>query len=297
MTAGCQRLLLALALGAVGAPAAASSPSAPAIAATPIVIGTQMAVDYAPGDTRQINVYLPDHYAEGQARYPVLYVIDGGLAQDFLQVTAASQLNAVWGRSLPVIVVGIETKDRRAELIGDHGNAEEQRRYPTAGDAARFRAFLRNRVKPLIAERFRTNGDDAVIGESLAGLFITETWATEPTLFARYAAIDPSLWWHDGALAQSAAARTTDGQARRPILMSYANDGPATERGVATIAAAAGASACVLARPDLTHATAYHTLLPQALQFLFPTNQHFDPEWGFDVPCATNLPAPGGHAA
>lgn len=275
------RVLFALMALVLSSPVMAQEQSA-----HPLTIGTTQLVDYAEGDARQINVYLPDSYAEGAETYPVLYLIDGGLDQDFLHVAGTTALNALWGRSLPVIVVGIQTDDRRAELIGDKGNAEERKLFPTAGDSAKFRAFIRDTVKPLVEANYRASGEDAVMGESLAGLFIAETWLVEPELFDKYAAIDPSLWWHDIALGKSAAAMVKDGRERGPILLSFSNEGPMTEKGTRLVAEAAGDNACLLPRDDLTHATAYHVLTPQALQFLFPTGAEFDAEWGFSVNCA-----------
>lgn len=255
--------------------------------ATPITIGETRLAEFGEGDSRQINVYLPDGYGEESARrYPVLYVIDGGLSQDFLHVAGTSALNAVWGRSLPVIVVGVETKDRRAELIGSPGTAAQHKQYPTAGQSARFRAFLRETVKPLVEANYRTSGQDGVIGESLAGLFIAETWLREPGLFDRYVAIDASLWWQDGALSKAAAGLLAAPQTRGPLLLTYSNEGPDTASAAQRLAQAGGAQVCLLPREDLTHATAYHALSPQALQFLFPTNDKHDPEWGFEVPCS-----------
>lgn len=266
------------------APLAATA--APSVA-VPITIGETRLVTFAGDDQRQINVYLPEGYAQGDTRYPVLYLIDGGLSQDFLHVAGTSALNAIWGRSLPVIVVGIESKDRRAELIGSPGTAAQHKQYPTAGQSAAFRAFLRDRVKPLVEANYRTNGDDGVIGESLAGLFITETWLREPGLFRRYAAIDASLWWDDGALANAAAGllAATDRQ-RGPLFLTYSNEGPETAQAAKVVADAGGSRVCLVPREDLTHATAYHVLAPQALQFLFPTDNKHDAEWGFEVTCS-----------
>ncbi|WP_237164877.1 alpha/beta hydrolase [Paraurantiacibacter namhicola] len=258
---------------------------APAAAQTPITIGETHILAYADGEARQVNVYLPEGYAEGEERYPVLYLIDGGLSQDFLHVTGTTALGALWGRSQPVIVVGIETKDRRAELIGTKGNAEEREAFPTAGDSAAFRTWLRDKVKPLVTQTYRTNGTDAVMGESLAGLFIVETWLDEPALFDRYAAINPSLWWQGNALAERAQGAALRGLAPPPLFITYSNEGPETERGVRLVAQAGGDAACLVPTPDLTHATAYHILTPQALQFLFPTDYDFDPELGFEVGC------------
>ena len=278
--------LATIALLAGSAPALAQDLPAPApTESAPITIGTTHRVAFASGDDREVNVYLPPEY-DGEAPLPVLYLLDGGLDQDFLHVAGTSALNALWGRSQPVIVVGIQTKDRRAELIGSRGTDEEQRLYPTAGNAAAFRTFLSDTVKPLVEANYRTSGDDAVIGESLAGLFIVETWIREPALFDRFAAINPSLWWDDQALARSAAAAAIDGQNRGQILISYSNEGQETQAAVEMVADAALELGCLVPRADLTHATAYHILTPSVLQWLFPTGYEFEPEWGFDTGCA-----------
>lgn len=275
------RNLLTIAALALAVPAAAQD------AGTPITIGQSHLVSYGGEQTaRAINVFLPEGYETGEASYPVLYLIDGGIDQDFLHVSGTSALNALWGRSQPAIVVGITTRDRRAELIGTPGNAEEQEAFPTAGNAAAFRAFIRDEVKPLIETNYRTNGTDVVLGESLAGLFIVETWLAEPELFNGYGAVNPSLWWDGQVLARSATATLADGHTRGRLLVSYSNEGPETQGAVEMVATAAGEGVCLLATPELAHATAYHILTPAVLQFLLPTGYDFEPEWGFEIPCA-----------
>ncbi|WP_271078766.1 alpha/beta hydrolase [Aurantiacibacter sp. MUD61] len=260
----------------------------PALAqdAAPITIGEthMLAFDEEPV-ARHINVYLPTDYREGEEAFPVIYLIDGGMNQDFLHVTGTSALNALWGRSQSAIVVGITTRDRRAELIGSTGTAEEQEAFPTAGNASAFRAFIRDEVKPLIDSTYRTDGTDVALGESLAGLFIVETWLIEPDLFDAYGAVNPSLWWDGQALARS-AAETRAGEDDAPrLIISYSNEGPETQQAVEMVAAVAGEQGCLLATPELTHATAYHILTPTVMQYLLPTGYDFDAEWGFDVPC------------
>ena len=59
---------------------------------------------------------------------------------------------------------------------------------------------------PWVEARYRTNGKDAIIGESLAGLFIVETLFEDPTLFDDYIAVSPSLWWEKKKYGRKAAA-------------------------------------------------------------------------------------------
>jgi predicted alpha/beta superfamily hydrolase len=75
-----------------------------------------------------------------------------------------------------------------------------------SADAA-FRNFIRRELMPQVKTRYRTTDETAVIGESLAGLFVVETLLIEPDLFDTYIAFDPSLWWNREHLVRSAGER------------------------------------------------------------------------------------------
>jgi predicted alpha/beta superfamily hydrolase len=187
------------------------------------------------------------------------------------------------------IVVGIETKDRRRELVGPTRDPELLKKYPTAGSSAAFRDFVRDEVKPLVERGYRTDGRDAVIGESLAGLFIVETYMVEPQLFDAYAAIDPSLWWDKEALSKTAAARIGAPQKGRSLYLAMAKEQAAEPAAMHRLLArlrAVGVPLCFAARTDLTHATIYQQLEPQALQYVLPAKEAPPPEFGFEVQCS-----------
>ena len=261
------------------------------VSSQPISIGTSYTLS-APklGEARAVNVVLPPSYAKSPAkRYPVLYLIDGGVEQDLLNVAGVALNGGIWGRSAEVIVVGIETKDRRRELVGPTQDPELFKKYPTAGSSAAFRAFIRDEVKPLIERNYRTNGQDAVIGESLAGLFVVETYMAEPGLFDGYGAIDPSLWWDKEALSKLAATKIGARQNDRPLFIAIAkeqSEEPAAVTRVVAAVRAEGGRLCFNPRPDLTHATIYQQLSPQALQFLLPPAEAPPAEFGFEVTCS-----------
>lgn len=256
----------------------------------PINIGISHEVRSASlGEIRTINVVLPPSYSkEPSRRYPVLYLLDGGLDQDLLHVAGVVHLGALWGRSADAIVVGIETKDRRKELVGPTTDQDLLKRYPTAGSSRKFRQFIRTEVKPLIEHSYRTNGRDAVLGESLAGLFVTETYLIDPTLFGSYAAVDPSLWWNKEALSKQASAKLGARQKSHPLMLAIAKeqleDSAASARLVSSLRKI-GLPYCHIRRPDLTHATIYQQLTPQALQYLLPPLKSPPSEYGFIVGC------------
>ena len=175
--------------------------------ADPLVIGeTFVLPSKVLNESRRINVYVPAAY-EGEARLPVLFMPDGGTAEDFPHIMGLVQILSANGSMRPFIVVGIENTERRRDLTGPTESAEDKKVAPRVGGSAAFRTFLRDELMPEVAKRYRTTAERAIVGESFAGLFVVETMVLEPTLFETYIAVDPSLWWNNGALTKLAATR------------------------------------------------------------------------------------------
>jgi len=158
-------------------------------------------------ETRRINVWLPPVYADSPGlRLPVLYMPDGGMAEDFLHVAGLMQISILNGTMRPFLLVGIENTERRRDMTGPTRVADDSTIAPVVGGSAAFRAFIRDELMPVVNERYRTTDETAIVGESLAGLFIVETLLLEPDLFDAYIAFDPSLWWNDARLVKDAPA-------------------------------------------------------------------------------------------
>lgn len=194
-------------------PALAQSAARGASPSSPLVMGETFTIrSKALDETRRINVYLPPIYQDSATvRLPVLYMPDGGMGEDFLHVAGLVQVSVGNGTMRPFILVGIENTKRRRDLTGPTNNAEDRKIAPQVGGSAAFRKFIRTELMPVVASRYRTTKETAIVGESLAGLFIVETLFLEPHLFDTYVAIDPSLWWNDHLLVDSAAARLRAG--------------------------------------------------------------------------------------
>ena len=177
---------------------------ASATVATPLAIGESFLLTSAMlGEVRRINVYAPPGYMDSpNVRLPVLYMPDGGIGEDFLHVAGLVQVLVGNGTMRPMLLVGIENTERRRDLTGPTTNEDDRKIAPRIGGSAAFRAFLRAELKPLIATRYRTSGETAIVGESLAGLFVVETFLREPALFDTYLAFDPSLWWNNAELVE-----------------------------------------------------------------------------------------------
>lgn len=268
------RLLFALVgLMAFAAPAAAQTP-----VPTPIVIGQSFALPSATyGGTREINVWLPPGYEQSGQTYPVLYLLDGGVTwQDFHHISGLAQLGTVNGATRDVIVVGIASVDRRNELALPTENAELIARYPTQGQSARFRQFLTDEVLPFVEARYRTNGETALMGESLAGLFVVETFLKEPQIFDGYVAVSPSLWWDGGRLAQQAGAHLRDhSNDPRTLILTIGDEGGEMQAAMDILVgnlrdfAMPGVTWTYEPRPTESHATIYHGAALDAFRRLY----------------------------
>ena len=234
------------------------------------------------GEIRRINVYLPPAYAaDPRVRLPVLYMPDGGLGEDFLHVAGLVQVLTANATMRPFILVGIENTQRRRDLTGPTESEEDKRIAPQVGASADFRAFLRLELFPLIQERYRTTGERAIVGESLAGLFVVETFFLEPDLFDAYLAFDPSLWWNHQALVGEAGRRLEVATATSKTLY-FASSGepslvPITQRLADVLAHCSPAQVHWHYEPmaQESHATIYHPAALRAFRTVFaPTYRH-----------------------
>ncbi|VXB22666.1 Esterase [Massilia sp. 9I] len=240
--------------------------AAPASAPAALSIGETWTIDSAAlGEKRRINVYLPAGIPAGTA-LPVMYMPDGGMLEDFLHVAGLLQVGASNGTTRPFLLVGIENTQRRRDLTGPTENAKDRSIAPQVGGSQAYRNFIRTELMPEIAKRYRITADTAIVGESLAGLFVVETLALEPDLFNTYIAIDPSLWWNDGRLAKTLIANPPPGAAKKSLFIAMSRDGAPAVNQKALAASLGKLPGMVFLYEDWpgeTHATIYH---PAALR-------------------------------
>ncbi|WP_127124451.1 alpha/beta hydrolase [Pseudoflavitalea rhizosphaerae] len=183
----------------------------------PITIGHSVELDSKElNEKRVINIYLPEDYnAKDSTKYPVIYIIDGGMEEDFFHITGIVRFNTQpWINRFPrSIVVGIENTNRRRDCTFPVDNLDfvekmgfKKEQFPSYGESAAYIAFLQKELQPYIDSHYKTNGNNTVIGESLAGLLATEILLKHRALFNTYIIMSPSLWWGDGSLLAQAPA-------------------------------------------------------------------------------------------
>lgn len=215
-------------------------------------------------ERRTMNVYLPPGYAQSpDAAFPVLYVPDGGTAEDFPHVVITVDSLIRMGHIRPWILVGIENTQRRRDMTGPTSVASDSAIAPRVGGSAAFREFLRDELFPEVRRRYPTTTEAGIVGESLAGLFVAETFLEAPTMFQRYIAISPSLWWNGGSLVKRAEALLAAREFRgRSLYLTSADEADiiaGTSRLAALLTAKrlTGLTWWYHPRPDLEHGTVY----------------------------------------
>ena len=269
----------ALALGASLTLVACSTPNEGGASPgdAPIVIGSSFTIESEVlGKGRAVHVCLPWGYAEREERFPVLYLIDGGVQQDLVPVVGFQALATLSAQYREFIVVGVETENRRFELTTPSEVAYDLELIPSNGGAEDFRRFLVEELRPWVDSSYRTSGEDVVLGESLAGLFIVDTFLRAPASFDSYIAVSPSLWWNEGSLALSAAEhlRAQGFPAGRSLFLTVADEADIQE-GMRPLVAAleahapAGLSWWFQPMPEEHHHTIYHPATLVALRLVF----------------------------
>jgi len=171
---------------------------------TPITLGvTDELTSSRLSEKRKLNIYLPEGYnASDTTTYPVIYLLDGGLDEDFIHIVGLVQFNTFpWVNRLPKsIVVGIVNIDRKRDFTFPTTVKSDKEKFPTTGGSEKFISFLEDELQPYIQKHYRTNGSKTIIGESLGGLLATEILFKKLYLFNKYIIISPSLWWDNGSI-------------------------------------------------------------------------------------------------
>jgi predicted alpha/beta superfamily hydrolase len=178
-------------------------------------------------ETRTLNIYLPDGYSPDSAgTYPVIYLLDGAITEDFIHITGVVQFLTMIGSMPPSIIVGIANVDRKRDFTFPTAIDSDRRAYPTTGHSAAFIRFIENELQPFIQRKYKVNQYKAIIGQSLGGLLATEILLRKPELFTSYMIVSPSLWWDsESLLAQAPALIANQSYKNIQIYISVGSEG------------------------------------------------------------------------
>ena len=180
-----------------------------------LVLGEQRTIDSKfLNEARTINIYLPEDYQENDtAHYPVIYILDGGMEEDFIHLVGLVRFNTQpWIARFPrSIVVGIENTKRRRDFTFEVASLDFLKemdipatQFSEYGGSEHYISFLEQELRPSIDSMYRTSGENTLIGESLGGLLATEILLEHTALFTHYIISSPSLWWGNESILDKA---------------------------------------------------------------------------------------------
>lgn len=156
-------------------------------------------------ESRTLNIYLPEGYtAKDTLKYPVLYVLDGTMNEDFLHIVGLTQFFNLQYTMPKTIVVGIANVDRKRDFTFPTSDKSLKADYPTTGSSIKFITFLEKEVQPYIEKNYNVDSTKMIIGQSLGGLLATEILLKKTELFTHYFIISPSLWWDNESMLKEA---------------------------------------------------------------------------------------------
>ncbi len=147
-------------------------------------------------DLRPYHLYvrLPEEYAEGGVRFPVIYLLDGGLT--FPLLAAYYHYLRLADEVSPAILVGISygTDDWREgnRRSRDYTAPSPERDF--WGGAEAFDEWLAGVVLPLVESTYRADPARRILfGHSIAGQFVLFETLRRPDRFAGLIASNPAL--------------------------------------------------------------------------------------------------------
>ncbi|QED23759.1 alpha/beta hydrolase [Candidatus Deianiraea vastatrix] len=169
------------------------------------------------GINYRLYISLPKHYKTSKDSYPVVYLLD----QDYSFAIAHNIFEHLSDRGFlqEAILVAIGYTDQ--DKIPDYNdkkslsmytlnrtrdytpistykdNDYDDLHYKKSGNAAKFKAFIKDELFPFINQKYRTNEQKTIVGHSYGGLFVTWVYLTDGDMFNNYIAVSPSFWYKD----------------------------------------------------------------------------------------------------
>lgn len=142
-------------------------------------------------DERTISVFIPESYNSGDTtrKFNVAYLFDGQFQPYFSMVSSITSYYEQTNEGIPLIIVGIHTKNRWGEFVP---LCEEETTQSIEG-ADKLTLFLKSEVIPLIESTYRTTRFKIGIGHSLGGTFVINEIVRDNSLFNAVIAVSPNL--------------------------------------------------------------------------------------------------------
>ena len=253
-----------------------TSTSSQKIESSPFAIGrTDKIQSNILGESRTLNIYLPDGYHPDSAKtYPVIYLLDGSANEDFIHVAGLTQFLSMTETMPAAIVVGIANVDRKRDYTFPTTIAADIKDYPTTGHSEKFISFIGKELQPYIEKNYKTNASKMLIGQSLGGLLATEILLKSPALFNQYMIVSPSLWWdNESLLAKAPELLKSLPATKTKVYVAVGKEGAVMEgdaKKLAETLQATNLEVHFLYFPEGNHANVLHNAVYKGFELLNP---------------------------
>lgn len=145
---------------------------------------------------RELFLYLPPSYSQGEHAYPVMYLQDAG---EVMQQGLNYLEHLMLTQALPeLILVGIQPGERRDEYTPWPAPPIVPGGKGFAGQGKEYLEELVKEIKPYMDASFRTLPDakhTGIGGCSLGGLISLYAYYQYPDVFGRFAWLSTSFWY------------------------------------------------------------------------------------------------------
>lgn len=128
------------------------------------------------GEEVELQVFLPDGYADSENEFPTVYILDG--QRYFLHGVSLQKSFTDFKQAPEFIVVGISRNP-----------ANRNRNYSV--NSANYLKFIKEEVIPFVDSGYRTSEERLLFGWAFGGGFVIESMVNEPDLFDAYIAASP----------------------------------------------------------------------------------------------------------
>jgi len=183
------------------------------------------------GENRKVWIHIPKsnggNKIKDRGHYPVIYLLDG--TENFNSVVSITEHMEESSLCPPMIVVGIVHTNRLSELT----TGSDKELAKVVGNGEKFMSFIEKELITHINSTYPTTTYKTLIGHSLGGLTVMNTFLHHPNLFNSYVSLDGALWWNNKKVVEEAKTLlTTQHYKGKTLFMAMANR---LERGVDTL--------------------------------------------------------------
>jgi predicted alpha/beta superfamily hydrolase len=228
------------------------------------------------GEERDIVITVPSNYASDTAHYDVWYVLDGEWDGSLFTTIFSYMVNMKFAP--PAILVAVPNRYVAGFNLRDRDLTPTK--FPdvdSSGGAANYLLFFEKELLPYINKRYRTNGENGLVGGSFGGLFTIYALLERPSLFHFYVTADPALHNDGQQIPRLAAKRlptmhfsntvlSIGGRAER---FSYHTMARALMDSVLKVAAPSGLHWHSALYPDETHSSTPFKSIYDGLKFSY----------------------------